>query len=116
MYRKRYPPVRYVFYPLYRKLRRGIRLPQEGAYVAVWMISGVFHGFVVLLFGNPVPALVFAAIFFGLGLIGAWAHFMKRRQRRAKVTEHEGVGDDHSSPIPTPSAQTIGEQAVDPNA
>lgn len=79
------------------------------------MISGVFHGVVVLLFGYPVPALVFAGIFFGLGFIGAWAHFMKRRQRRATIADHGGAGDNRSSSTLVSSAEKMGGQGVDPN-
>ncbi|HIG30375.1 MAG TPA: hypothetical protein EYQ50_22280 [Verrucomicrobiales bacterium] len=68
MYRKRYPPDRYVFYPLYRYLRRGIRMPVVLAYLMVWSISAVLHAALMLMFGHPVAALVFALLFLG----GAW--------------------------------------------
>lgn len=85
MYRKWYPPARFVFYPLYRRLRRGWRLPCVAAYLAVWVISGVLHGAVLLAFGNPIPAMVFTLIFIGLGLAGSGASCMKHRQRRRRA-------------------------------
>ena len=81
MYRKKYPPVRYVFYPLYRTLRKRVRLPRLIAYVMVWLISGFAHALVMMLFGHPGPGLVFAGIFLALGLAGAAAHRKKYEQR-----------------------------------
>jgi citrate synthase len=74
------------------------------------MISGVLHGIVMLLFGHPIPALVFTAIFFCSGLIGAWAHLMKRRQRRSIVAEQRPMTDACSLPVVTGTQKTSGEQ------
>ena len=82
MYRKWYPPARYIFYPLYRRLRHRWKMPCAAAYLTVATISGLLHGVALLVFGNPVPALVFTLIFIGLGLAGVVAIGMKRRRRR----------------------------------
>lgn len=87
MYRKWYPPARFVFYPLYRRLRRGRRMPRAAAYLAVWVISGLFHGAVLLAFGHPVPAMVFTLIFIGLGLAGVGAISLKCRQRWRRAAQ-----------------------------
>ncbi len=85
--RKWYPPTRFVFYPLYRRLRRRWRLPEVAAYFAVWTASGFLHSGVLLVLGNPVLAVVFTLIFIGLGLAGVGAIIMKNRQRRVRVAE-----------------------------
>jgi hypothetical protein len=90
MYRKWYPPARYAFYPLYRRLRHRWRIPCAAAYLAVWMVSGVLHGAVLLVFGNPVPAMVFTLIFIGLGLAGVGAICMKQRKRRRTIRASNG--------------------------
>ena len=87
MYRKWYPPARYICYPLYRRLRRGWRLPSAVAYFAVWLISGLAHGAPMLLLSTPLAAAVFTSVFVGLGLAGAAAVLIKnRRHRRALCT------------------------------
>lgn len=84
---KRYPPSRYIFYPIYRYLRKARRLPAAIAYFAVWAFSGLLHGAVLLGFGHPTAALVFTLIFFGLGAVGTAAIVFKnwliRRRRHA---------------------------------
>jgi hypothetical protein len=60
-------------------------MPCSAAYLAVWVISGVLHGAVVLVLGNPVPAMVFTLIFITLGLTGVGAISMKLRKRRREV-------------------------------
>ena len=80
MYRKRYPQTRYVFYPLYRYLRRGRGLPCVSAYFLVWAISAVLHGAVMLMFGSPIAALVITLLLLGGGLAGAGAIIMKKRR------------------------------------
>jgi len=93
MYRKWYPPVRYVFYPLYRRLRRRLRLPCAVAYLAVWLVSGIMHGALVLCAGNPVPALLFALVFAALGLAGVGAITVKHRQRRQRAAHRPAQAD-----------------------
>jgi len=85
MYRKRYPPARFVFYPLYRRLRHRWRMPCAAAYLTVWVVSGFLHGAVILAFGNPIPALVFTLIFISLGLAGVVAIALKQRKRRRRA-------------------------------
>ena len=61
-------------------------MPCAAAYLAVWGVSGVLHGAVLLAFGHPVPALVFMLIFFGLGLTGVGAICMKQQKRRWRAS------------------------------
>ncbi len=84
MYRKWYPPARYLFYPIYRQLRHNWKTPSAAAYLLVWVISGMLHGAVILAFGHPVGAAVFALIFIGLGLAGVGAIGLRQRQRRRR--------------------------------
>ena len=98
--RKWYPPTRFVFYPLYRRLRRRWRLPCAAAYFAVWTVSGFLHGAVLLVFGNPIPAVVFTLIFIGLGMAGVGAITMKNRKRRLQVGELVGRSLDRSNAEP----------------
>lgn len=90
MYRKWYPPARFVFYPLYRFLRRGLRLPPAAVYLAVWIVSGVLHGAVLLGLGHPVAAGGFVLLFTGLGLAGVAAIGGKNRQRRRRRAQPRG--------------------------
>ncbi len=43
-------------------------MPVVLAYLMVWSISAVLHAALMLMFGHPVAALVFALLFLG----GAW--------------------------------------------
>jgi membrane associated rhomboid family serine protease len=80
MFRHRYPPARYVCYPLYRYLRRRWRLPCVAAYFLVWLVSGVLHSAVLLAFGHPIAAGAFTLVFAGLGAAGAAAISIKNRR------------------------------------
>jgi uncharacterized membrane protein YbhN (UPF0104 family) len=80
MFRKYYPPVRYVFYPLYWWMRRR-KLPIAAAYLSVWIVSGLLHGALLLAFGHPVGAGGFFILFTGLGLAGVAAIEGKHRSR-----------------------------------
>ncbi len=94
---KWYLPSRYVFFPMYQHLRRRWRLPCEAAYLAVWVTSGFMHGVALLLFGNPIPAVVFTLIFIGLGTAGVGAIILKNRRRRLRATDQSGRSEGCSS-------------------
>jgi hypothetical protein len=81
MYRKWYPPGRYVFYPLYRCLRRKGRLPCALAYFLVWLASAILHGTLLLVLSDPAAGAVIAGVLLGLGLIGAGVVLAKQRRR-----------------------------------
>ncbi len=79
MYRKSYPPAKYVFYPLYRILRRKLGLPSALAYFLVFVCSAVLHALLMLGFGHPLAALFFLLLYLGLGLAGARGIAVKNR-------------------------------------
>lgn len=85
MYRKHYPPARYIFYPLYRHLRKRVRLPSTVAYFTVFAASAVLHAVLMLLFRFPVAALLFFILYVVLGLIGVVA-IIRKRGRRLRAT------------------------------
>jgi hypothetical protein len=87
MFRHRYPPARYVCYPLYRRLRRRWRWPCVAAYFVVWVVSGLLHSLVFLVFGQPIIAVGFTAVFTGLGATGVGAIILKKRHRRLRGTQ-----------------------------
>ena len=78
-----YSPRLFVFYPLYKVLRRQLRLPMVVSNFLVWIVSAVLHGGVLMLTGSVRAGLVFAIIFLFLGLVstsvivttkrGAWS-------------------------------------------
>ena len=57
MYQKTYPPARYLFYPLYRWLRRRLHLPSTVAYFSVFLVSAILHAILMLAFGHSVAAV-----------------------------------------------------------
>ena len=85
MYRKWYPPSRYVCYPLYRLLRRRLRVPSAMAYLTVWIVSGGLHGALLAVFGHPAVATAFILGFAGLGLVGAGAICIRSRRNRQRA-------------------------------
>jgi hypothetical protein len=112
MYRKWYPPVRYVFYPLYRFMRRGLRLPSAVAYLIVWIVSGALHGALLLVFGQPVATGAFILLFTGFGLAGVGATWMKNREKRLRVAPP--LGCCAHKPTAEPSAAPNGGPATRP--
>lgn len=85
MYRKWYPPNRYIFYPLYRYFRRMRRWPCVLAYFTVWVANAFLHGSVLTLLGGPVVGLAWTAVSLVLGIVGVFAIIMKARQRISRV-------------------------------
>ena len=85
MYRKWYPPNRYVFYPLYRYFRRTRRWSCILSYSSVWVANALLHGLVLTVLGGPATGLLWIAVFLCLGAIGVLAIVMKTRQRRSRV-------------------------------
>lgn len=70
-----YPPARYVFMPLYRRLRRRLGNKRR-AFTALMGASGVLH--VLLCFiigrvigGDPMPGMAFVAVVFGILTVAA---------------------------------------------
>lgn len=81
MYRKpNYPPARYVFYPLYRRLRREMGMPCALAYFIVYATSAVLHAALMLLFGHPIAAFLFLVLYLALGLAGVWSIVMNKKR------------------------------------
>jgi len=97
MYRKWYPPSRYVCYPLYRLLRRRLGLRSTVAYLAVWIVSGALHGGLLLFFGHPLVAGAFILGFTGLGLVGAGVICMKDRRRPRRIAQPPGCSGHKSA-------------------
>ncbi len=77
MLSKWYPPARFFFMPMYRRLRR-VYGSKKGAFTTVMAISGILHVLLFLLLGllfdkDPLPSLIFTVIAFGiLTIVAAW--------------------------------------------
>ena len=65
---RHYPPRRFVFYPLYRFLRRRLRLPMAISNLLVWVASAILHGGLLIACGNVPAGIFFAAVFLLLGV------------------------------------------------
>lgn len=68
---RHYPPRVFVFYPLYKVLRRRLRIPMALSVLAVWLISAVLHGIPTAVICGPPVGLAFFGIFASLGLLSA---------------------------------------------
>jgi Flp pilus assembly protein TadB len=81
MYKKIYPPVKYVFYPLYRHLRKGLGISCVLAYFLVFLVSAILHAVFSLLFGHPIAAILFFLLYIALGLSGVRRIRVKKRRQ-----------------------------------
>lgn len=68
---RHYPPRLFVFYPLYRFLRRRLRLTMALANLLVWAVSAILHGGFLIVCGSPSAGVAFAAIFLFLGVVSS---------------------------------------------
>jgi len=76
-----YPPQRYIFYPLYRYLRRHLRLPMAVSYLAVYLASAIIHFGLLYFFGRPVQQCIGVGLLFvGLGLMGTGMIVIQHRE------------------------------------
>lgn len=66
---RHYPPRLFVFYPLYRFLRRRLRLPMALANLTVWVVSAILHGGLLVVCGSLPAGIVFGAVFLFLGVL-----------------------------------------------
>lgn len=64
-----YPPRRWLFFPLYRFLRRKIRLGMAVSNMLVWTVSALLHAAVLAAFGGVVAGAVIGIVLFVLGVI-----------------------------------------------
>jgi hypothetical protein len=72
-------PPQYVFYPLYRYLRKGLGISIVLAYFLVHLASAIFHAVLALLFGHPSAAILFFLNYIALGLLGMRRIGVKKR-------------------------------------
>lgn len=66
-----YPPRRWLFFPLYRFLRRKTRWSMSLCSLMVWCISALLHAGAMAAFGSVVAAVVWGAVFLILGVISS---------------------------------------------
>ena len=64
-----YPPRRWVFFPLYRLLRRKAKWSMGVCNIAIWGVSALLHATVVAVFGHFIAAAALGAVFLTLGAI-----------------------------------------------
>jgi len=76
-----YPPRRFLFYPLYKYLRRSLHLSMSVSNFATWTVSAVLHAAILLPSGSYVPSAVFGAVFLTLGLISSILVFFLKQRR-----------------------------------
>lgn len=81
---KWYPPVKYVFYPLYKFYRKKIGLNTYAANFATWTSSAVLHGALLLPQGNYKGAAIASGFFLGLGALSTVDKFLKTKHREDK--------------------------------
>lgn len=64
-----YPPRRWLFFPLYRFLRRRIRLGMAVSNMLVWTVSALLHAGVLAAFGAVVAGAAVGVVLFVLGAV-----------------------------------------------
>lgn len=80
-----YPPPIFVFYPLYKLLRRGLHLPMAFSNCGVYLISAALHGALLGLFAGETPGIICVVIFGFLAIVStAVIVASKPRYRRRK--------------------------------
>ncbi|MBN1124799.1 MAG: hypothetical protein JXA82_07320 [Sedimentisphaerales bacterium] len=81
-----YPPRIFIFYPLYKVLRRRIGFSMPVSNFLVWTISALLHGIPMALLGSPIAGIVCGVILFFLGLLSTIVILFKKPTRRGRST------------------------------
>lgn len=68
---KYYPPRRYAFFPLYRRLRHRYHLPMWVSNFLVWLTSAVLHGMLLAFSGRPEPVIIVMSVLVFLGVVSS---------------------------------------------